>query len=210
MRFYNQCHSFYCGVDLHARTLALCILDPNGHIQQVLTPGKSGSLYPPFNQFSGATNDNAVTWTDQGGWTANTTYAAGATVGDTNSHLWEATSTTGISGPGPTAPPFTSNDLPGSGTTIDGLTWTNTGPPPGSPPPVWMPNTQYFTVGAQVLDSNGNVELVGTPGTSGPGSTPTGGWNATLNGTTIDNAVMWGDQNSFAWQASHAYTQGWG
>ena len=24
MRFYNHVHSFYCGVDLHARTLALC------------------------------------------------------------------------------------------------------------------------------------------------------------------------------------------
>ena len=24
MRFYNQQHRFYCGVDLHARTLSLC------------------------------------------------------------------------------------------------------------------------------------------------------------------------------------------
>jgi transposase len=30
MRFYNQPHRFYCGVDLHARTLALCILDTDG------------------------------------------------------------------------------------------------------------------------------------------------------------------------------------
>ncbi len=27
MRFYNQQHRFYCGVDLHARTMSLCILD---------------------------------------------------------------------------------------------------------------------------------------------------------------------------------------
>jgi hypothetical protein len=27
MRFYNQQHQFYCGVDLHARTMYLCILD---------------------------------------------------------------------------------------------------------------------------------------------------------------------------------------
>src|SRR3954469_5714147 len=27
MRFYNQQHRFYCGVDLHARTLSLHILD---------------------------------------------------------------------------------------------------------------------------------------------------------------------------------------
>src|SRR3954469_10634472 len=30
MRFYNQQHRFYCGVDLHARTLAVCILDTDG------------------------------------------------------------------------------------------------------------------------------------------------------------------------------------
>jgi transposase len=30
MRFYNQQHRFYCGVDLHARTLAVCILASDG------------------------------------------------------------------------------------------------------------------------------------------------------------------------------------
>ncbi len=32
MRFYNQQHRFYCGIDLHARTLAVCILDPAGGV----------------------------------------------------------------------------------------------------------------------------------------------------------------------------------
>jgi transposase len=32
MRFYNQPHRFYCGVDLHARTMYLCILDANGQV----------------------------------------------------------------------------------------------------------------------------------------------------------------------------------
>jgi hypothetical protein len=27
MRFYTGQHRFYCGVDLHARTMCLCILD---------------------------------------------------------------------------------------------------------------------------------------------------------------------------------------
>ena len=31
MRFYQQQHRFYCGVDLHARSMYLCILDPAGH-----------------------------------------------------------------------------------------------------------------------------------------------------------------------------------
>ncbi len=30
MRFYNQQHRFYCGVDLHARTLSLCVLGADG------------------------------------------------------------------------------------------------------------------------------------------------------------------------------------
>jgi hypothetical protein len=32
MRFYNQQHRFYCGVDLHARTMYVCILDQAGTI----------------------------------------------------------------------------------------------------------------------------------------------------------------------------------
>jgi transposase len=32
MRFYQGRHRFYCGVDLHARTLALCVLDDHGAV----------------------------------------------------------------------------------------------------------------------------------------------------------------------------------
>jgi transposase len=32
MRFYHQQHRFYCGIDLHARTLTLCILDAQGAV----------------------------------------------------------------------------------------------------------------------------------------------------------------------------------
>ena len=32
MRFYNQQHQFYCGIDLHARLLAICILDQAGNV----------------------------------------------------------------------------------------------------------------------------------------------------------------------------------
>jgi transposase len=32
MRFYTEQHGFYCGVDLHARMLAVCILDAEGRI----------------------------------------------------------------------------------------------------------------------------------------------------------------------------------
>ena len=32
MRFYTKAHAFYCGIDLHARWMYLCILDPQGEI----------------------------------------------------------------------------------------------------------------------------------------------------------------------------------
>src|SRR5262249_36867688 len=37
MRFYNQPHRFYCGVDLHARTMSLDILDQAGHVVLAVT-----------------------------------------------------------------------------------------------------------------------------------------------------------------------------
>jgi transposase len=46
MRFYNQQHRFYGGVDLHARTLSLCILDAKGAIvlQKTIVAGPDAFL----------------------------------------------------------------------------------------------------------------------------------------------------------------------
>jgi len=30
MKFYNQQHNYYCGIDLHARKMFVCILDQKG------------------------------------------------------------------------------------------------------------------------------------------------------------------------------------
>src|SRR5437773_5396389 len=32
MRFYTKQHPFYCGIDLHARTMSLCVLNQDGEI----------------------------------------------------------------------------------------------------------------------------------------------------------------------------------
>src|SRR5262245_28924144 len=32
MRFYTTQHPFYCGIDLHARTMYVCILDQSGEV----------------------------------------------------------------------------------------------------------------------------------------------------------------------------------
>ena len=46
MRFYNQQHRFYCGVDLHARTIALCVLDAAGAValRQTIAAGPDAFL----------------------------------------------------------------------------------------------------------------------------------------------------------------------
>ena len=33
MRFYTKQHPFYCGIDLHARTMYVCILNQDGEIR---------------------------------------------------------------------------------------------------------------------------------------------------------------------------------
>jgi hypothetical protein len=37
MRFYTQAHRYYCGIDLHARWMYLCILDPKGRFCCIVT-----------------------------------------------------------------------------------------------------------------------------------------------------------------------------
>jgi hypothetical protein len=32
MRFYTKPHQFYCGIDLHARTMYVCILNRDGEV----------------------------------------------------------------------------------------------------------------------------------------------------------------------------------
>ena len=32
MRFYSRQHRYYCGIDLHARTMYLCIIDQSGTV----------------------------------------------------------------------------------------------------------------------------------------------------------------------------------
>jgi transposase len=54
MRFYNRQHRFYCGVDLHARTLSLCILDATGTtvLQQTIAASPEAFLraVAPFRE----------------------------------------------------------------------------------------------------------------------------------------------------------------
>lgn len=74
----------------------------------------------------------------------------------------------------------------------------------------WKASTAY-AVGQVILDSNLNVQVVRTAGTSKAGAHP--GWTATIDGSTADNAVRWTCQGPHlashpTWLPSHAYSLG--
>ena len=52
MRFFIRSHRFYCGIDLHTRSLHLCILDQTGGLApQPVGPGKRSAGFDPLELF---------------------------------------------------------------------------------------------------------------------------------------------------------------
>ena len=54
MRFYQATHSFYCGVDLHARTMHVCVVDAEGqtqeHVNLQCDPGRFLKVIQPYRE----------------------------------------------------------------------------------------------------------------------------------------------------------------
>lgn len=52
MKFYNTLHPYYCGIDLHARSLYVCIIDHEGntctHKEISANPNKLSKLLEPY------------------------------------------------------------------------------------------------------------------------------------------------------------------
>jgi len=52
MNFYNNTHPYYCGIDLHARSLYVCIIDQEGNIclhkEITASPEKLQALLEPY------------------------------------------------------------------------------------------------------------------------------------------------------------------
>jgi transposase len=66
MRFYTQQHPFYCGIDLHARTMYVCILDQSGeilvHRNMKTTPEAFLQAIAPYRQGIVVAAECMFTW----------------------------------------------------------------------------------------------------------------------------------------------------
>lgn len=66
MRFYNKTHGHYCGIDLHARTMYLCILDRDGqivhHKNHKANPDELLSAIYPYREDIAISAECMFTW----------------------------------------------------------------------------------------------------------------------------------------------------
>jgi len=118
-------------------------------------------------------------------WKPNTVYVAGQQILSPNLSI-ETVVTGGTSGA--SAPIWPSSA--GTPTTDNGVVWIDQGRLFAATLPGWVANNAYASPTGRILDSNGNVEVSSTPGTSGA-SAPT--WSTTPGGTTPDgpNTLVW-------------------
>jgi hypothetical protein len=152
-------------------------------------------------------------------WAASTAFTVGQFIIDSNLNI-QLVTTAGSTGG--SAPAWAGTI---GATTTDGTaTWTCKGPsvqkwgitapanapsvqntPLGSTLPAWAANTYYAPSGVTIVDSNNNIQLTTTGGTTG-GSQPT--WATGLNATTTDGSVVWTNKGTANWQAAHTYAAG--
>lgn len=145
--------------------------------------------------FLGVTNSGLPTGCSSGGcimsfvitqWTAATKFAIGQEILDSNRNI-EVVTTAGTSGS--SAPSWSATK--GATITNDGgVHWINQGPlliNDATNYPAWIASHSY-TSDTVILDSNGNIQMATTAGTSNS-SAPT--WNTTPGATTSDHTVTW-------------------
>jgi len=156
-------------------------------------------------------------------WKPSSAYSAGQFITDSNSNI-QAVKTAGTSG---SAQPVSWNPAWGGLTTDGGVTWVNSGVAwkplfvdcsavvragglprnryvlPSQPPPLsqWQSATA-FAKGAFIIDSNNNVQLVQTAGTTGG---PPPQWNPVVGQPTTDGTVTWINNGSASWQPNTAF-----
>jgi hypothetical protein len=115
-------------------------------------------------------------------WQPSTVYTVGQEILDNHFQI-QVVSVGGTSGG--TIPAWTTTA--GQVTTDGGVSWVDQGVQSASTPGTWQKHLSYIE-GSRIFDSNGNVQLATTGGTSG-NSKPT--FNPLVGGTTHDGGVTW-------------------
>jgi hypothetical protein len=115
-------------------------------------------------------------------WQPSTPYALGQEILSSKRHI-ETVIVPGSSGASP--PTWTSSA--GAIRTDGGVTWIDQGALQAVTL-TWIAGHSYTSATSHIVDSNGNVEIATTPGTSG-GAPPV--WSTTPGLTTTDNTVTW-------------------
>jgi hypothetical protein len=116
-------------------------------------------------------------------WQPTTAYSVGQRIFSRNRHV-ETVLIAGTSGT--TTPPWTSDA--GTKTIDDGVTWIDEGNLNQALTNNWQPSHVYTLTNDLFIDSNGNIEVSTTPGTSGSAQPI---WNTAVGGTTPDGTVTW-------------------
>ncbi|MGA7830727.1 MAG: hypothetical protein WCA21_07195 [Terracidiphilus sp.] len=159
-------------------------------------------------------------------WAADTAFTIGQSITDPNSNLQLVT----IAGTSAAAQPAAWNTVYGGETTDGSITWINNGlawkplfvdcsavvragglprrryvfPAQPSPLTVWQ-SKAIFAAGAFIIDTNNNVQLVQTAGTSGG---PPPQWKKVFGQTTQDGSVTWIENGPASWQPNTAFAAG--
>ncbi|MGA8533374.1 MAG: hypothetical protein WB615_04645, partial [Candidatus Tumulicola sp.] len=175
-------------------------VDTNSKVQSVAIGGTSGATQFRWNATPGATTgDGTVVWVNTGSgiWQANAAYAAGQFVVDSNGNLQTVT-TAGTSG----ATPPAWSMVAGATTQDGGVTWTGqiwtslelqtlqvtaSQAPYTISWPGWQASATH-AVGQIITDSNGNLQVAQTSGTSGAAAPA---WSTTAGAKTGDGTVAW-------------------
>jgi hypothetical protein len=159
-------------------------------------------------------------------WAANTAFAAGEFITDPNGNI-QLVKTAGTSG---SSQPASWNKVYGGTTTDGSTTWVNNGlawkplfvdcsavvragglprrrsvlPPQPLPLMQWQSDTD-FASGEFIIDSNQNVQVVQTGGTSGG---PPPQWPTGFGATITDGTVVWIDNGPASWQPNKSFAAG--
>ena len=168
-------------------------------VTDIFTPGATAGSAATERLFVSVQNNSTAAGCSGGGciqnlidtpWQASTSFTVGQEILIKGSsplvRFINVVITAGTSGAAQPSWPTTA----GMTKTDGGVVWISQGNP-ALAIKAWVANNAYGTVGARILDSNGNVQVVKTtvaPHLSG-GSQPT--WNTTLGGLTSDNNITW-------------------